>query len=130
LAAPGTYKAWLSSSSVSAASRLTHATVPYRLVTGTHVAADWDRLVDGSLDVPLDVTEFGAVAGAPFNVWTNTQPSGAVQFGNPILACVDWATSSPFVAGGQGATVFANGGWTFIGAGPCPEAARLYCLQQ
>jgi hypothetical protein len=36
----GTFKAWISDATTSAASRLSHAAVPYRLVNGAQVAAD------------------------------------------------------------------------------------------
>ena len=60
LAAPGTYKAWLSDATASPSTRFTQATVPYKLVNGTTVAPNWAGLVDGSLDAPIDVTEQGA----------------------------------------------------------------------
>src|SRR5215470_17442921 len=48
----GTFKAWLSDSHKSAASRLTHSTGTYSLVDGTLVAGAWDDLVMGNLQHP------------------------------------------------------------------------------
>src|SRR5438067_1391069 len=57
----GTYKAWLSSSSVDARDRLTHSAIPYVLSDRTTVVADnWSDLVDGSLKHAIDKTETGA----------------------------------------------------------------------
>src|SRR5207302_548222 len=41
----GAFKAWLSDRATDAAARLSHATVPYRLVDGTLVANDWNDLI-------------------------------------------------------------------------------------
>ena len=65
LAAPGTYKAWLSTAAAPAAARLTHATVPYKLVDGTTIATNWDDLTDRALAAPINVTE-GAAAKVGF----------------------------------------------------------------
>jgi hypothetical protein len=63
LAAPGTYKAWLSSSTAWPAdgTRFTQATVPYRLVDGTQIAADWAQLIL-FLDAPIGLDETASLA--------------------------------------------------------------------
>ncbi|MGH6691927.1 MAG: choice-of-anchor Q domain-containing protein [Gammaproteobacteria bacterium] len=135
MAAPGTYKAWLSTSAASAASRLTHATVPYKLVDGTTIADDWDDLTDGTLDAPINVTEAGAAVPAGARTWTGTNAAG--DFNGPD--CVAWSDETPpnpppdpsETAGTAGSTAALNSQWTFdvifLGCNPLPH---LYCLQQ
>ena len=47
----GTYKAWLSDTTGSPATRFAQASVPYRLVDGTTIANDWNDLTDGTIQV-------------------------------------------------------------------------------
>lgn len=77
----GTYKAWLSDSTTDARDRLTHATVPYRLVDGTTVANDFTDLTDGSLDAPINRAENGTVVGD--RPWTGTDFAGEHVFRLP-----------------------------------------------
>src|SRR5262245_24128370 len=53
LAGPG-WKAWISTSSSSAAERITDKSGPYTLVDGTPVASSWAELIDGSLEHAID----------------------------------------------------------------------------
>lgn len=65
---PGTYKAWLSNSSTSAADRWTHSNLAYVRTDGEIIAADWANLVDGSmaLATTINANEYGQyVQGAP-----------------------------------------------------------------
>ena len=65
----GTYMAWLSGSAKipptspayvpSPAVRFTKSPIPYARVDGAVIASDWDDLVDGTLLVPIKVTEKG-----------------------------------------------------------------------
>ena len=102
----GTFKAWLSDSETDARDRLTHATVPYRLVDGTTVADDFTDLTDGSLDAPINRTENGTAVGD--RPWTGTDFAGEACFQAtggtcvlmdptdgtiPRLACEDWTTT-------------------------------------
>lgn len=92
----GKYRAWLSDSTTSAASRLSHATVPYVLVNGTIIAMNWTELTSGSLRAPIGLTEF--VESPPTVthpqwcdrtiVWTNTRDDGHLPEKN--YACRDW----------------------------------------
>ena len=61
----GTYKAWLSTPTVSAADRLTHSEVPYVLPDGTRVADDWIDFTDGALAHAIDMTDTGATISLP-----------------------------------------------------------------
>jgi hypothetical protein len=128
LAAPGTYKAWLSTAAAPAESRLTHATVPYKLVNGTQVAASWADLTDGSIAAPVVLTEAGtqscdpASEACPF--WSATTASGAYLPDAPT--CGFWAPgpSDPFGHVGE-ATTLAS-----LATTDCNQALRLLCLQQ
>ena len=139
---PGTYKAWLSSSTVSAASRLTHASVPYVLPNQTVVAQGWAGLTSGSLQHAIDVTEqngsppSGTAAGPcnPPSVWTNSNADGSIYTGmGADTSCVDWTGDGPAgMYGAWNASVYwwtdscgGVGGWPF-----CTLTAPLYCVQQ
>ena len=90
-AAPGTYKAWLSTACQSRRRlRLTHATVPYRLVEGTQVAGDWDDLTDGTLDAPINRDQGGLLLPIS-QVWTGTAADGSFAGSD----CVAWTDKSP-----------------------------------
>ena len=130
-ALPGTFTAWLSTTTTSAASRLTHSTLPYRLVDGTLVASDWTDLTDGSLGVPIDETESGASNGSPF-VWTNTSVNGNAQG----YDCGGWTSSSQSNLGEVGNANAANAFWTNRAPEYCDGSlfgsipTALYCYQQ
>jgi Fibronectin type III domain len=127
-AAPGTYKAWLSTAAVSAAARLTHATVPYKLVDGTTIAANWADLTDGALFAAINVNERGSSTPAPFGVSTATNKDGT--FVGPD--CMAWSSAIPTDNLGAIGGPFANELWTHIPGGEisCGRARPLYCLQQ
>ena len=125
---PGTFKAWLSDATTSAASRLTHATIPYRLVDGTKVADDWTDLTDASLDAAITLTPTCGNDGGG-GAWTNTDPSGAIS--NPFLSCTNWTSAGD--SGGDGYVGATDGDWTANSAFPfdtCSVTSRLYCFGQ
>lgn len=124
---PGTYVAWLSSSTVSAGSRIAHATVPYVQVDGTQVADDWTDLTDGSIDAAITLTATGVDRGVG-GVWTATATSGGIS--DPAHTCSDWTSNSGLGADGyHGAS---HGDWTVNSVQPldnCTVANPLYCVQ-
>lgn len=124
---PGTYKAWISDSSTTAAARLAHASVPYVLRDGTRVADDWTDLVDGTLSHAIDMTEAGDVQATPVEVWTASTAAGDYSG----VSCADWtnATSSmPF--GGVGVSDSTTQ-WAHVWDQFCDRPGlRLYCFQQ
>lgn len=133
LAAPGTYKAWLSTAAASAVARLTHATVPYKLVDGTTIASNWDDLTDRALAAPINVTEGGSSQSGLRPVWTATNEDGT--FVGPD--CTAWTSTSG--SGVIGATIAQPGPalgaaatWTHATAlrDPCSAQLPLYCFQQ
>lgn len=134
LAAPGTYKAWLSDSTASPSTRFTKANVPYRLVDGSKIAADWDDLTDGELETGIDLDEArGSVPALEF-VWTGTTVAGTGVSSEPSGYCYDWRDADPTLQpANYGITGTEDRAWTNI---PnqfdvrCGEHALLYCFQQ
>jgi hypothetical protein len=137
----GTYKAWLSSDDVTAASRLTHSSAAYQLVDGTPIAASWDDVISGLLLHPIDLYETGATdmrgascfsdsASAP--VWTATAIDGGHTW-NPYGAnftCTNW-TMADGGYGALGSSCWSDQGWTDVDlAEACVIQAALYCFEQ
>lgn len=130
----GTYKAWLSTSAVAVADRLTHATVPYVLTNKAVVANDWADLVDGDLLSPIDHFADGTqvgTGGGPIiaGVWTGTGSSGSQAGPN----CLDWTTSVRWESATIGRTLSSDSGWTdFNDSASCMNVyyRRLYCFEQ
>ncbi len=122
---PGTYKAWLSDGTTSAADRLTHATVPYKRVDGVTIADDWADLTDGTLDAPLDRDAFGSPVG-DVTVFTGTAADGSTG----SLHCTNWTNSNPLPLGVTGRTTATTSSWTQETFSSCGTQRRLYCIEQ
>ena len=128
---PGTYKAWLSSDSASAASRLAHSPGPYNLMNGTTIANNWTDLTDGTLAAPINLSENGVpptTTGQPL-AWTNTRPDGTIFEINAPQVCNNWTTNAAS-DGLAGAHIDSGPPWTEASPEPCVEKYHLYCIQQ
>lgn len=123
----GTYKAWLSDGTTSAASRITQSSTGYRMVNGTKIADNWADLTDGTINAVLNVTQTGGTA-ASAEVWTNTSTAGGIYGGG--YHCTNWTSSSSGVFGAVGSTNWALSLWTEYTIAACNLARRLYCLEQ
>ncbi len=137
----GTWAAWLSSSTVNAASRITHAIVPYQLLDGTVVALDWTVLTSGTLQNAIDRDEHGALV--PYNstttpftgvAWTGTAPDGTWLTGcnsSSGCTCLDWTVGTDASAGSFGLDSMTNSSWTEENyAYVCGQQYSLYCFEQ
>jgi len=136
----GTWMAWLSTASTSAASRLEHAVVPYQLLDGTILAADWTELTSGSIRHPIDRDENDNAAAASSTAWTGTLADGSSVGWNGDT-CDDWTY---WLDGGAnaydgivGVLYDADGGptgklWTDGEGVGCTNLnpASLYCVEQ
>ena len=126
---PGLYLAWLSNSTHSPNSRFVKSTVPYTLIDGiSRVADDWNDLTDGTLNVPINVDEFGNTIAAPPQVWTNTKTDGTRN--SAIFHCNDWTSSDSSVNGFNSLSSSTNFAWTSYDLRDCSNSYRLYCFQQ
>lgn len=130
----GIWKAWLSDSTTSAASRLAHSSSPYKLLNGQIVANNWADLTDGSLAVPINVTEFNTTLGDE-RVWTYTNIDGSIS-NQPLTNisngnCYDWtySVSSDNSWGKHGWTTN-NHEWTYGLGWKCDSNYHLYCFEQ
>lgn len=126
-ARPGTYKAWLSDSVNSPATRFVRSPGPYQLFNGTRIADSYADLTDGSLTNLIDRTEDNDPV-ASFNVWTHTQTNGTVAAGDGH--CHNWSSPDDPAGGDTGAAVLPTSGWTVSNATPCAGPNHLYCFQQ
>lgn len=126
----GTYKAWLSDSTTSAASRLTHSNMPYSLTTGVKVADNWNDLTDGSLDNVITTTEKkqGISPQSSLVAWTNTKKDGSID--SIAWNCGNWRASSQLSYGRYGAITKTDITWTEWNSKTCSIPARLYCFSQ
>ena len=131
----GTFRAWLSSSTVSALERFVHSGVPYRLVNGKEIASNWDDLTDGTLAMGIDVSELKGAPGKGTHtcmpdslsiVWTGTKETGAPVGGEYF--CDGWV--SPTGSGYAGAAGSADSTWTANCLPQCSDQAALYCVEQ
>lgn len=122
-----TFKAWLSTSTISAADRLLHSRGRYVLVNGLVVAQHWDALTSGALENPIAVDEKSQIRDDA--VWTGTLASGKPALGSEF--CNGWDDEAAVVeSGGAGLSVNTDAAWSFYDHIPCFSNLRLYCVQQ
>ena len=129
----GTFKAWLSDSTASASTRLTHSTDPYVLTDGTQIAADWTDLTDGVLSAPINKDESQQTpleSSGSVRVWTATQANGDWYFTSP--SCNDWTeeTSGTTVLATRGDFTATDIKWSAASNATCNNQLRIYCVQQ
>jgi len=120
----GTWKAWLSDSTTTAAQRLAHNSLPYILLNGSQVAANWAGLISGTIVNPINISETGSTVGGD-GVWTATKVDGTF-FGTDT--CSNWTSTSG--SGRYGGSPFSNAGWTDFNSFPCSSLFYLYCFEQ
>lgn len=143
---PGTYRAWVSTTSSPVNARFTQSTDPYVMVDGTMIASNWADLTDGTIAHGIDRTEAGNVLpstgitnchGSPTcaQTYTGTNPDGSAYANDD--QCLNWTTRI-FDAGGGNLNTFSGGDstyagreWTIRASGfRCDYQARIYCFQQ
>jgi hypothetical protein len=124
----GVFKAWLSDSTANAESRVSHASVPYRLVDGTLIANDWPDLIDGNLAHAIDVCETGAPADpAHSHVWTSTTRTGRTSSND----CGSWLDGAAQASGGVGLLSSNSTTWTAVTIDACDRSdVHFYCFEQ
>jgi hypothetical protein len=126
----GQWKAWISDTSNSPSSRFTHATVGYRLLDGTLVAANWTALAGAAttpLAHPVDLDEKGHAFTGTSEAWTATNADGTLN----ASACGDFNTAdagAPYAAVGHADAV--DGTWNNVFLQFCNRNLHLYCFEQ
>jgi hypothetical protein len=118
---PGTYKAWLSDSSVEARDRFS-GVGPWHRLDGIKVAESATDLASGSLLAPINFTDQGRYI-RNWGVWTGSNANGTRNTDR----CSDWTADSG--TGRSGRAFFADNQWTDMDTIPCDsDLMRLYCL--
>lgn len=120
------FRAWLSDSSEAAADRIMHSKGRYVLVNGLVVAADWDALVSGSLQNPINVDE-NSQTSLGSRVWTGTLPNGQPALGSTF--CNDWGGDDDTQFGGSGIRNLTDEYWSYFEQYGCGSEAVLYCFE-
>jgi hypothetical protein len=105
---------------------------------GVHVANNLDDLLDGSIENPISVNEFGAVlhdieVNDVLPVWTGCNAQGDslgpnLQCAGPGLA--SWWFSSSIAYAEIGRPDRSDAGWLDTGVDSCSHDRHLYCVEQ
>ncbi len=129
------YMAWLSDNNVWPAKVMDQADFPYVKVNGEKVADNWNELVSGKLQSPINLTEKGlpppVLADPPpcpgYKVHTNTNPMGQPA---GVDSCGGWMVGGGPALGGS--TDNSDMGWTALCGSDqaCAYKAPIYCIQQ
>ncbi len=121
------FRPWISGSEYSPSTHFFKSEGRYVLVDGTKVADNWNDLVDGGLEAPIDMDESGQLLDG-VSVWTNTVPWGEQH---PDMAhCSEW-TSDDLEPGQFGKSNYTDERWSAFGDTiPCALPAHLYCFEQ
>jgi hypothetical protein len=123
----GTWMAWVSDTNTWPALRFNHSSDPYLRLDGVQVAADWDNLIDGFLDAPINYTELGE--SLTFHeVWTGTTYDGLSLMEYP---CADWIQNINKYTATVGRTDLTDSTWSGVFIQTCErDNVRLYCFEQ
>ena len=124
----GTYAAFLSDQTTSAASRLTHSTGTYVLVDGTEVAANGAAFFSAAHESGISLNENGAMVFA--DVWTGSDDTGAID-GSPD--CTNWTSSTlANTTYTLGETNIKTSPWGNVPQtdAACSASYSFYCIEQ
>jgi len=136
----GTYKAWLSDSTTSASSRLSHSNLPYVNRRGEAIAANWTELTKLRCTNSLNYDESGDLMSTQFSlVWTGSDSSGNIP--SPMRNCNNWTSESASGSGGWVGSATVDPYWPNFdgcwsewvdgnGWRDCDLWNRLYCVEQ
>ena len=126
-----TYHAWLSDSKQDARDRVFVGKGPLVRIDGVVVVDQGAALLQGHLNVPISINEYGAtVAG---DVWTGTRVDGKALAGSNH--CADWTTKDYFGnTAYYGISNLTDSGWTYYqqqqtNPALCDAQLRLYCIE-
>lgn len=124
------FVAWLSSSSVSALSRLPPNQSGFALMDGSPFVLNRSDLIGDRIRLPINFDELGVhlLADDLLVAWTGTNANGSSNASN----CMDWISNSSSGTGRVGRVQGGPGEWTNTALPPqpnCSQFARLYCLQ-
>lgn len=118
----GTYRAWVSNSSVSALDALQGSRGWVR-VDGFPVADTVDAMLRAQVFYPIQVDETGTRVDGR-NVWTGTGDGGRVG----LSTCNDWSSADATVLGTPGRTEFIGANFSTLPAITCNTQAPVYCF--
>lgn len=121
----GTYKAFLSDGTASAASRMTSTSGRYVLVNGTAVANNGAEFFSSTHLAPINIGENGSLQNGA-EVFTGSNGPGNPVGGN----CNNWTDGSSRQVGFQGLTHQSNDQWSSAYDQFCDRGGRLYCVRQ
>lgn len=127
----GTWKAWLSTSSIDASVNINYADdITYALAaTGATIANPGNLLKTGTPDFidllsTINIDENGAVDNF-FNAWTGTRSDGTQDSTN----CQGWTVNVAAQTGLVGDPGFANFQWTGNNIPNCSTTEKIYCFE-
>jgi hypothetical protein len=130
---PGTFKAWMSSTTVSASSRMTHFAGNYALVDSTVIANDWTDLTDGTIDNSISKDANGA-AFSSNTIYTDTSAAGAIFSANATYNCNNWTNAGVSYSHSPGATNATDYYWSTTNTPTemktCNYAGGIFCFEQ
>jgi hypothetical protein len=125
----GTWKAFIGDSTTAPATwTAPPATVPFALIDGTIVAADWGALLSGTLQHGIDEDECQTSVGEFSEVWTGlSSPSNTTGTGcNDFMSA---ANTAPYAD--VGLTGRTDSSWCDVYLDYCDRTnVRLYCIEQ
>ncbi|MBX3186537.1 MAG: DUF1554 domain-containing protein [Labilithrix sp.] len=122
----GTFKAFLSDQTTSAAARIGRGTARYVLPDGTTVvASDASTFFSPAHAAGITQSATGANVGS-VEVWTGSQGNAE---SDGTGACANW-TATPDTSSYAGLSTATGEPWLSARLAPCSEAKRLYCVQE
>jgi hypothetical protein len=125
----GSWKAWLSSSSVNAIDRVADVGPWYLVDRCTLVFANKAAMVVTGPAAAIDRRADGSMA-PPVDLWTGTKATGVKD----AFTCNDWTNDQPIHGYegtvGIGSNLAFAGSWTETATDPCHLSAVLICIEQ
>ncbi len=124
-ALPGTYVAWLSTSTVDAKTRINNGN--FLRTDGAAIATDMTDLLDGTIANGIACDENANCSCSSQRVRTGTKEDG-IKF-NTTFNCADWTSASSGLFTRDGFCSAVGVSWTNNSSEACNLAKRIYCVQ-